>query len=230
MPPRAGRSAVAELFLLRHAQASFGAANYDKLSELGHEQSRALGRALKERGLRPTSFWVGDMVRHRETLAGVLEGLEIEAEPQVHTGLNEFDFTDLLNAKYAAGGAPVGMHSERKSHFRTLREVVLEWEQGGIPGAAESWAGFSARVEAARAALMDPAQGCVLAVSSGGAIARMISGLLECGPGQQIKLQLQMKNCAVNRFVYSARTVYLHGFNETPHISAANEERLLTYS
>ena len=221
---------MAELYLIRHAQASFGAANYDKLSPLGHEQSRELGRALKARGVAPTAFFVGDMVRHRETLDGILDGLGITAEPQIHTGLNEFDFTNLLDAKYEGGDGPENMHTERKSHFRTLRDTVLEWEQGGIPDARESWTDFGARVEAARQTIMDPAHAQVLAISSGGAIARMIATLLDCGPGQQIKLQLQMKNCAVNRFVYSARTVYLHGFNETPHIDAANEERLLTYS
>ncbi len=31
---------MSELYLVRHAQASFGAANYDQLSDLGHQQSR----------------------------------------------------------------------------------------------------------------------------------------------------------------------------------------------
>jgi broad specificity phosphatase PhoE len=42
-----------ELVLLRHAQASFGAADYDVLSDLGHRQSLALGEALAMQGLRP---------------------------------------------------------------------------------------------------------------------------------------------------------------------------------
>ncbi|WP_322867612.1 histidine phosphatase family protein [Aquicoccus sp. G2-2] len=224
---------MAELYLIRHAQASFGAANYDKLSPLGHEQSRALGRALKEQGVTPTHFWRGEMTRHRETLDGIQEGLGQTGDAEIHTGLNEFNFTELLEARYASGAggaAPDNMHTERKTHFRTLRDTVLEWERGGIPGAVESWGDFSARSQAAFAAMADPAHECVLAVSSGGAIARIIASLLECGAGQQIKLQLQMKNCAVNRFVYSSRSTYLHGFNETPHITAANQARLLTYS
>ena len=36
--------------LIRHAQASFGAADYDNLSDLGHRQSQALGAALKRQG------------------------------------------------------------------------------------------------------------------------------------------------------------------------------------
>ncbi len=69
----------------------------------------------------------------------------------------------------------------------------------------------------------------VLTVSSGGVIAQMISALLQTPAEQRIKLQLQLKNWAVNRFIFSARSTYLHGFNETPHITAATEP-LLSYS
>ena len=219
-----------ELYLIRHAQASFGAANYDKLSELGHEQAQALGHALKSQGVQPTSFWIGTLTRHRETLDGILKGMNATASPQIHPGFDEFDFTALLNARYAGQPAPENMHTERKSHFRTLRDTVLEWERENIANPPETWAQFTARTADAHRTAMDPSHQQVLAVSSGGAMGRIISHLLDCGPGQQIKLQLQMKNCSVTRFVYSAKSVYLHGFNETPHINAANQERLLTYS
>jgi broad specificity phosphatase PhoE len=221
---------VPELYLIRHAQASFGAANYDKLSPLGHEQSKALGRALKTQGVAPTAFWIGSLVRHRETLDGILTGMSAAATPHIHPGFNEFDFTALLNARYADLPAPQNMHTERKSHFRTLRDTVLEWERNEIPNPPETWAEFTARTTDALRAAMNPDHQQTLAISSGGAMGRIISDLLDCGPGQQIKLQLQMKNCSVTRFVYSAKSVYLHSFNETPHINAANQEQLLTYS
>ncbi len=221
---------MAEFFLIRHAQASFGAANYDKLSPLGHEQSRELGRALKAQGVAPSAFWVGTLTRHRETLEGILEGMEIEATPQIHAGFDEFDFTALLNAKYAGQPAPENMHTERKSHFRTLRETVLEWEQDAIPNPPETWADFTTRTSDALKSAMNPTHAQTIAISSGGAMGRIISQVLDCGPGQQVKLQLQTKNCSVTRFIYSAKACYLHGFNETPHINAANQERLMTYS
>ena len=37
---------MANLFLVRHGQASFGADDYDRLSPTGHEQSRLLGEYL----------------------------------------------------------------------------------------------------------------------------------------------------------------------------------------
>ena len=62
---------MGELYLIRHAQASFGAKNYDKLSKLGYEQSIALGKALSEQGVMPDVWVRGDMRRHCETAEGI---------------------------------------------------------------------------------------------------------------------------------------------------------------
>src|ERR1700759_4425511 len=55
------------LILVRHGQASFGAADYDVLSPAGVEQSRRGGRALAEQGVVPDVVLHGDMRRQRET-------------------------------------------------------------------------------------------------------------------------------------------------------------------
>lgn len=222
---------MAELLVIRHAQASFGAADYDRLSDLGHRQSRALGLALAERGVRPDAVAVGTQLRHRETLAGILSGLGMDMEPQVHAGLNEFDFTALLNARFRDAPPPDNMHTDRKSHFRTLRDTVLAWQRDEITDPPETWAAFTTRVEEARQALLHPEARQVLAVSSGGPIGQLVAATLGAPPDRQIELQLQARNCGVTRFVYSRRgAFFFHGFNETPHITAATETELLTYS
>lgn len=220
-----------EFYLIRHAQASFGAANYDVLSDLGHEQSYQLGKALAVQGVQPDTLFIGAQRRHRETLEGILKGMgRAPEEATILPGLNEFDFKNLLDAHYRSGGAPEDMHTERKSHFRTLRDTVLAWQRDEIDNPPETWAEFTGRVEVARQAITASEGKVVLAVSSGGAIGQMITAALDAPSEQQIKLQLQMKNCAVNRFIFSPRSFYLHGFNETPHITAANADPLLTYS
>ena len=73
---------MSELFLIRHAQASFGAENYDQLSELGHRQSRWLGEYLSIRDIHFDHVMLGDMVRHRETLDGLHAGLKQHANYQ----------------------------------------------------------------------------------------------------------------------------------------------------
>jgi broad specificity phosphatase PhoE len=220
-----------ELYLIRHAQASFGAANYDVLSDLGHDQSFELGKALARQGVNPDALFIGAQRRHRETLEGILKGMGRDPEQAtILPGLNEFDFSGLLDAHYANRDAPENMHSERKSHFRTLRDTVLAWQRDEIETPPETWADFTGRVEAARQSIAASGAEKVIAVSSGGAIGQMIAATLNAPSDQQIQLQLQMKNCAVNRFIFTPRNFFLHGFNETPHITADNADPLLTYS
>ncbi len=219
------------LYLVRHGQASFGADDYDVLSPAGHAQSEALGDALSRLGVKPDVFVMGDMRRHRETMEGILRAMgRSDVTPEIHAGLNEYDFGKLLAAKEKAQGSGDGPPPERRSYFRMLREVVQEWHRDEIPEPEETYGHFAARVEDARKFCMREGVETVLAVSSGGAIGQMIATTLDAPPLTQVKLQLQMKNCAVNRIVYSKRNTYLHGFNETPHIDASNEAEMLTYS
>ena len=221
---------MAELYLIRHAQASFDADDYDKLSELGHEQSYALGQALALQGVRPDTWVMGSMRRHRETFEGIAKGMGLDTvKTEIHAGLNEFDFTGLLNARYRGNPAPENMHTDRKTHFRTLRDTVLEWQADNIENPPETWAEFEWRIEVARKFIMRDGANTVLVLSSGGAISQMISAALETPKEQQIRLQLQMKNCAVNRFIYTRKGFYLHGFNESPHITQETDH-FLTYS
>lgn len=218
------------LYLIRHGQASFGADDYDKLSEIGHEQAFVLGQWFAREGITPDLVAHGSLRRQKETLAGIQKGMGLSMTPEQHDGLDEYDFGNLLKAKYAAGGEPDGMMTDHKSHFRTLRTTVAEWQRDEIPNPPETWTQFTARVDTACRALMRDGVETVFAVSSGGAICQAISALLETPGVHQTKMQLQMKNTAVNRFVFTPRATYFHGFNETPHITAANADRLLTYA
>lgn len=218
------------LHLVRHAQASFGAADYDNLSALGHRQSQALGAALKRQGVRPDKVFTGAMKRHRQTWEGMVTGMGFDTEPRILPGLNEFDFTGLLNARFAGGGAPDGMHDDRRAHFRTLRDTVLMWQRDEIENPPERFADFSARVRGAREQIAASGAGVALAVSSGGAIGQTVADITGGPADQMIALQLQVKNCAVARLVISRNGTWLNGFNETPHIDASNEDEMLTYS
>ncbi|WP_420393662.1 histidine phosphatase family protein [Acuticoccus sp.] len=216
-----------ELIFVRHAQASFGAADYDVLSERGHRQSRALGLALKAHGTRPDALFMGAQRRHRETMEGIAETLGGSAD--VLPGLNEFDFRSLLDARFG-DTRPPGYNVDRRAHFRTLRETVLMWQAGELDGVPEPFPEFRERVHGALDTMAAAGHGTVLAVSSGGPISLTIVSLLGAPLEQMINVQLQMKNCAVTRVVVAEAARYLHTFNETPHIDAETVAEYLTYS
>ena len=55
------------VYLIRHAQASFGAADYDQLSTLGERQARLLGEVLVPRLARVDAAYAGTMRRHQQS-------------------------------------------------------------------------------------------------------------------------------------------------------------------
>ena len=216
---------MAELIVIRHAQASFGSDNYDRLSELGHRQSALVGAALREMGWVPDRLVTGTLARQKETL----RGMGFTDAPEEHAGWNEYDFHDLLRVKFG-GTIPDLVQHDRKTHFRTLRDVLREWQVGGVAGARESWAQFTARIEAARQQATREGAERVLVISSGGAIGQLTAAALSAPPEQMIALNLQVKNTAMSRFIFTQRAFFLHEFNATPHFVQPAHADMLSYS
>ena len=94
---------MTDIYLVRHGQASFGKANYDKLSELGGQQAIWLGDYFKHRNVEFDAVFSGDMVRHHETKEGIASGIATEdytlPEVTVNSALNEFNFQAVATAK-----------------------------------------------------------------------------------------------------------------------------------
>ena len=221
-----------KIIFVRHGQAQFGQANYDKLSEVGHEQAVALGKAIFEQGITIDHWVSGDMVRHAETLRGISQGMRTQVSHQIVTpDLNEYDFTGQLNARFVGSKAPVGLHTDRKTHFRALRETLALWQNDKILNPPESWAAFETRLKRAQQTIFGLEGDTILVVSSGGAISKIVANALGVSHAKQVDLQLQIKNASMSTFIYSRRTggFFLNAFNETPFVSAKTLH-LLTYS
>lgn len=221
-----------KIIFVRHGQAQFGQANYDKLSEVGHEQAVALGKALFEQGITIDHWVSGDMVRHAETLRGISQGMRTQVSHQIVTpDLNEYDFTGQLNARFVGSKAPAGLHTDRKTHFRALRETLALWQNDKILNPPESWAAFETRLKRAQQTIFGLEGDTILVVSSGGAISKIVANALGVSHAKQVDLQLQIKNASMSTFIYSRRTggFFLNAFNETPFVSAKTQH-LLTYS
>lgn len=216
---------MAELLVIRHGQASFGQDNYDVLSDLGHRQSEAVGAMLREMAWVPDRLVTGTLKRQKDTLTS----MGFAEAPEEHAGFNEYDFGDLLQARFK-GNVPDLVKGDRKTHFRALRETVFEWQDAAFDGASETFAEFEARTEAARAFATETEAKRVLVISSGGVIGQLTRAALGADKRHMMELNLQVRNTAMTRFMFKGNRCSLHEFNAAPHFMTPAGANLLSYS
>lgn len=215
---------MSKILLVRHGQASFGAADYDNLSDLGHEQSRVLGAALAARGVVADVVVAGEMRRHAQTAAAVLDGAGWSSEVAVDAGWNEFDHLQVL----AVHDQPTTAEgeSEKAAFQRWFEEATLRWTSGEHDEAYdESFAAFTSRVEAATVRLADalPSRGTAVVLTSGGPVAWACATLLADAAGARTDLWLRLNPVSVNTgtstVIRGSRGTTLVSFNAHDHLA-----------
>jgi broad specificity phosphatase PhoE len=239
---------MSTLIMVRHGQASFGAADYDKLSPLGIDQSAALGAFWARRGQRLDAIFSGEQERQAHTLdrvrdAYVRQGLAFP-EPRVLAAFNEYDadgimrglMPRLLEQERAVGegmetvsregiGSPAG-----KKAFQRVFEVVMDrWLHGeGDAAGVESWQGFRDRVLGGVRCIRDayPTGKTVAVFTSGGPVSAVMQHALGTRDRVALDLGWIIKNGSLTEFRYSRERFTLTGFNETPHFDG---DHLVTY-
>lgn len=224
---------MSELFLVRHAQASYGTDDYDRLSALGHRQARWLGEYFRDRGLEFDHVVCGDMLRHRETVTGILAGLG--REPDGHftdTDWNEFDFETLIRAfleehpqETPDPDAPV------RSFTRVLRQSLVAWAENRLAAELpERWDEFEERVRRGLQAASAPGNGKrVLVVSSGGAISMALRQVLAAPASAMVQMNLQLRNSSISHLFVNSGGIHFSGFNHVPHLDHPGRTDSVTY-
>jgi broad specificity phosphatase PhoE len=238
---------MARLLLVRHAQASFLAEDYDKLSRLGETQARLLGEYWARHKVMFDRICTGPCVRQQDTVRLVSEAYRKSgcASP-VALVLAEFDEypAELVLARALPRLAETSpaireLHQtfqasaadgERRYRFQKLFEAVsTEWVRGTIllPG-VESWPEFCSRVNLGLSKVM--ASGGrgeqVAVVSSGGPIAVAMQRALHLSPQHALELSWMSRNSSWSEFLYTSDRFTLSAFNTHPHLSDAT---MLTY-
>lgn len=222
---------MGNLYLVRHGQASFGAANYDKLSELGHRQSVRLGQYFAERKLPFETVLTGTLARHAQTWSGIAEGAGLDLAPVLWPGLNEFDSTAVIAAIHPEPLGPTDTTEAYKRHFRLLRDGLTQWMNGVVsPKGMPSYNEFVAGVTSALDHVRKHHTGNVLIVSSGGPISTAVGHILGTVPEKTIELNMQIRNSAVTEFRYTPKRHLLLTFNSLAHLDGAEYAPWITYS
>lgn len=223
---------MAELYLVRHGQASFGAENYDELSPSGSTQSRWLGEYFAQSDLQFDRVVIGTMRRHAQTADAILSEMRgPQAEVVQDAGLNEYDFGALLSALGESGLAPdQSAAGSKKDFYKGLKQALQLWAEDRLPGRLpESWSQFQARVERARLAIHRMGGKRLLVVSSGGPIAVFTQQLLQAPAAAAIALNLQIRNSSVSQYVFNDSSMSLVSFNSLPHLERTERREFITY-
>jgi broad specificity phosphatase PhoE len=231
---------MGSIYLVRHAQASFGTEDYDRLTANGFTQARLLGAYFSARNIRFDAVYTGTLRRHTETVQGMAEGHGATGEwPRAERvpALDEYNpeaivaaFSGALPTRDPAVAARDS--ATMRDHFRLLKKALLAWAEGGSqPAGMPAWQVFQDGAVAAVAEARERyASGNILVVSSGGPIAAIVADSLMAPPRIAIELNLRLRNCSVSEFASSPQRHQLVTFNSLPHLDARADSNLWTYA
>jgi broad specificity phosphatase PhoE len=238
-----------KIYLVRHGQASLGAADYDNLSPLGEQQAVRLGEYFAARGITFDAAFAGTLRRHSQTLAGIQSGMRSgigmqgDTWPQaiLDAGLNEYDSDAVIRAiatpeQVAAMKHPISPEGY-KQHFATLRRGIGAWMRGeSQPVGMSSYADFAGGVmrvlDEVRAKMWaaDSSINTVLISSSGGPLSSAVAQVLGLSHEAGIELNMRMRNTAVSELIVTPKRCILLTFNTLPHLDDEAWRAMQTYA
>jgi broad specificity phosphatase PhoE len=233
---------LSTLYLVRHGQASFGRANYDKLSELGEKQCRTLGEYWVNREFMPDAVYTGTLDRQIKSAALVSgsyqeAGLSFPAVSAEIAGFNEYDTAGILTGsipdliakhpdvlemmKKAFPDGKPDLVGNKKDFQRVFARVMDLWVAGKLSvKGLESWQDFTARVNDAISRVIEE-QGSgktVVVFTSGGPISAAVQRALQTADKVSMDIGWAIINSSISEFRYSGDRFSMVTFNETPHI------------
>src|SRR5690242_13164793 len=145
---------MAVVHLVRHGQASFGAADYDVLSEVGRRQATVVGRELARRGVVPDRVVTGSLLRQRDTASLALEAAGLDLRPGTDERWNEYDHVALLEHHRAENRRALAYGVMTQGRARTVQRALdgalAEWVAAGeCATCARPWPAFRDETAAA---------------------------------------------------------------------------------
>ncbi len=228
---------MSKIYFFRHAQASYLADNYDKLSKKGELQSAELGKYLVEKKIQFDKIFVGPLERQKHTceiVSGVFAQNNMSfPESVLVEGLKEHSGTEAVKLAY-----PQLMENERvkrlqqdiEANPKLMRRNTLlifqyfmdEWSVGNIQvEGIESWRAFRLAVKKGLDnILQNTGKGETIGVfTSGGTIASITAESLNIADETRVAaMNFSIRNTSFSSFLFSKNQFNLLSFNELPHL------------
>jgi broad specificity phosphatase PhoE len=234
---------LGDLYVIRHAQASFGEADYDRLSELGFRQARLLEAFLNRIGTRFQAIYSGSLKRQVDTAEPLRSCFRPDVPHQELAILSEFNEYDsaavirtqlphLIREDPSLEQDLPRLQTDRRALQRILDRSLSRWMSS--PEAAEgleTWQAFNRRVrEGITRILSESGPGKTVAlVTSGGPLSAILKMALSLSDRETVQLSWQVRNASVSTFKYNRERLTLASFNNVAHLEINRELELLTY-
>lgn len=238
---------MSRLFLIRHGQASLGAADYDVLSPVGGEQARELGQHLARMLDPPHAIYAGPRKRQRDTSAHLVAAArDAGAAFPDPVELPEFDEypalplmkealpalcdknPDLRALTEAWLAAERGSPEHRKAFERAFRAAMRGWHDGAVDHPdVEPFPSFHARIERGLWDLVQrhPARDSVLLVTSAGPVGVATALALDQPSWAGLTHSFVVHNASITELSCRPGSLQLRTFNALPHLT---DRRLVT--
>jgi len=235
---------MSSLTLVRHAQASFFAEDYDRLSELGEMQSTTLGAYWLADGQIFDEVYVGPRVRHHRTaeIVGTCyrdagqpwpEVVPLNAFDEHHVDqlvrmegeslTNDFPQLEPLADHFRDAGNP----AEKQRAFQLFFQALADcWIAGTTGTMVESWQDFRDRVNHGIDHVLSSssASGRKVAIfTSVGPITVAIQRALNCPDNAALETGWRTWNCSLTDFAFTPGRFTLDRFNSLPHLTDSSQ-------
>ena len=236
---------MGSIYLIRHGQASFGAEDYDNLSELGSKQSHMLGQHFSNIGLNFDKVYTGAMRRHQQTADACLQAMALKdgklqsAETTTLNDFNEYDHEQVFQVfrpefkdktkltKFLASQA-----NPQKAFHTLFTQAVDRWASGQFDNEyTETWSEFKARCKRGldtTSKNADPSQQ-IAVFTSGGPISSNIQQHLNIPDTHIQTINWSMVNCSITHFLYNSKGVSLSYYNNYSHLESSINSPFITY-
>lgn len=234
---------MATIYLIRHGQASFGAENYDQLSELGKRQATVTGEYLRDCGIVLDAAYSGDLSRQRETASLALASQPGAVPHHIDPRFNEIDndaqikylLPKVVKINPAIQALVDKGLSDSKDYQKVIDAVFNYWvsPQCDEP-AIQSWQSYSSAARDALQAVMDNEGGgkTIGVFTSGGTLATLVAQILGLPGEGTYQLYEPIINCSVTQVFYNGSKVSLSYFNDSSFLRVLGQQRsesLITY-
>ena len=236
---------MSKLYFFCHAQASYGAENYDQLSQKGEEQSAQLGAYLVNKNIHFDRIFIGPLKRQQHTFEIVREAYLNEnrslPQPIILNNLKEHQgpeaLQQLLPDLQNSDEIIRNWHQEilanpalKKRNSMLIFQYFLEnWFKGNfVAKDLEPWSIFHQNVKEGLTTIFDSIQkGEQIGVfTSGGTISSITAKSLNLELEARIAaLNFSIRNTSFTTFFHSKNQFNLLSFNELPHL----EDNLITF-